>query len=141
MLHVEYGHQTLLASFSGMSSAGETNVLSDVTPRSSALNDEPWNVLKAQERARADPLNVAAYVYIDPVFARIAFHSRLLSFPMADPATFRILGADLGCNSTEPAAPAPDTIPRKQTNAARRKIASAGYHLGRGIAVDHIPAV
>lgn len=163
-LHVDRGHQAPLASFSGTPFASETNVLSNITPQSSALNQGPWNALEAQERALAQRLNTAVYVYTGPLFERlmaplpagpalqrvpsgywkvvaledgrmtafvfdqtsgrsmsycdgrtsldrIVLRSRLRLFPMADPATFGNLDADIGCPTIRPIDPAPDTIP------------------------------
>ncbi|WP_375422630.1 DNA/RNA non-specific endonuclease, partial [uncultured Sphingomonas sp.] len=44
-LHVDRGHQAPLAAFSGTPFASETNILSNITPQSSALNQGPWNAL------------------------------------------------------------------------------------------------
>lgn len=70
-LHVDRGHQAPLAAFSGTPFASETNVLSNITPQSSALNQGPWNALEAQERELATRLNVAVYVYTGPLFERL----------------------------------------------------------------------
>jgi endonuclease G len=70
-LHVDRGHQAPLAAFSGTPFANETNVLSNITPQSSALNQGPWNALEAQERELAKRLNVAVYVYTGPLFERL----------------------------------------------------------------------
>ena len=163
-LHVDRGHQAPLAAFSGTPFASETNVLSNITAQSSALNQGPWNALEEQERTLAKRLNTAVYVYTGPLFERlmaplpagpelarvpsgywkvialadgrvstfvfdqaarrrmsycegrtplnhVVLRSRLKFFPMADPATFRSLDAEIGCTSPVPLPPAPSTIP------------------------------
>lgn len=70
-LHVDRGHQAPLASFFGTPFASETNVLFNLTPQASALNQGPWNALQAQERELARRLNVAVYVYTGPLFERL----------------------------------------------------------------------
>jgi endonuclease G len=70
-LHVDRGHQAPLAAFSGTPFANETNILSNITPQSSALNQGPWNNLEEQERLLAQRLNTAVYVYTGPLFERL----------------------------------------------------------------------
>ncbi|MDB5819797.1 MAG: non-specific endonuclease, partial [Rhizobacter sp.] len=70
-LHVDRGHQAPLASFSGTAFADETNILSNITPQASALNQGPWVALENQERSLAKKLNVAVYVYTGPLFERL----------------------------------------------------------------------
>jgi endonuclease G len=70
-LHVDRGHQAPLAAFSGTPFASETNILSNITPQSSALNQGPWNALEEQERLLAKRLNTAVYVYSGPLFERL----------------------------------------------------------------------
>ncbi|MBB5716901.1 DNA/RNA non-specific endonuclease [Sphingomonas aerophila] len=70
-LHVDRGHQAPLAAFSGTPFASETNILSNITPQSSALNQGPWNALEEQERLLAQRLNTAVYVYTGPLFERL----------------------------------------------------------------------
>lgn len=70
-LHVDRGHQAPLASFSGTPSAGDTNLLSNITPQSSALNQGPWVRLEDQERALAQRLGVPVYVLTGPLFERM----------------------------------------------------------------------
>ena len=70
-LHVDRGHQAPLASFSGTPFAAETNVLSNITPQSSALNQGPWVRIENQERALAMRLNTAVYVLTGPLFERL----------------------------------------------------------------------
>lgn len=69
-LRVDRGHQAPLAAFSGTPFADETNVLSNITPQSSALNQGPWNALEEQERTLAQRMNTAVYVYTGPLFER-----------------------------------------------------------------------
>jgi endonuclease G, mitochondrial len=70
-LRVDRGHQAPLASFSGTSSGDETNILSNITPQSSALNQGPWARLEDQERKLAQQLKTAVYVYTGPLFERL----------------------------------------------------------------------
>lgn len=69
-LHIDRGHQAPLASFSGTAFADETNILSNITPQSSALNQGPWVSLEDQERGLAQRLGVPVYVYTGPLFER-----------------------------------------------------------------------
>jgi endonuclease G len=163
-LHVDRGHQAPLAAFSGTPFWSETNILSNITAQSSALNQGPWNALEEQERLLAKRLNSAVYVYTGPLFERmmaplpagpelervpsgywkvialadgristfvfdqtasrsmsycdgrtplnqVVLRSRLKLFPMADPATFRSLDAEIGCTTPVPTPTAPSTIP------------------------------
>ena len=70
-LHIDRGHQAPLASFSGTPFADETNILSNITPQSSALNQGPWVRLENQERKLTQRLNTAVYVYTGPLFERM----------------------------------------------------------------------
>jgi endonuclease G, mitochondrial len=79
-LHVDRGHQAPLASFSGTPFAADTNILSNITPQSSALNQGPWVRLEDRERALAKRLNVAVYVLTGPLFERM-----MRPLPKADP--------------------------------------------------------
>lgn len=69
-LHIDRGHQAPLASFSGTPFADETNILSNITPQSSALNQGPWVKLENQERALAQRLALPVYVTTGPLFER-----------------------------------------------------------------------
>ena len=71
VLHTDRGHQTPLAAFSGTPFAAGTNILSNITPQASALNQGPWNALEGQERSLAQRLNTAVYVYTGPLFERL----------------------------------------------------------------------
>lgn len=70
-LRIDRGHQAPLAAFSGTPFAAETNILSNITPQSSALNQGPWNALEEQERLLAQRLNTAVYVTTGPLFERL----------------------------------------------------------------------
>lgn len=70
-LRVDRGHQAPLAAFSGTPFAADTNILSNITPQSSALNQGPWNALEEQERRLAQRLNTAVYVTTGPLFERL----------------------------------------------------------------------
>ena len=49
-LGIDRGHQAPLAAFSGTAFAADTNILSNITPQASALNQASWQRLEAQER-------------------------------------------------------------------------------------------
>ncbi len=70
-LHVDRGHQAPLSSFSGTPHAADTNILSNITPQSSALNQGPWVRLEDRERELAKRLGVPVYVYTGPLFERM----------------------------------------------------------------------
>ena len=70
-LHIDRGHQAPLASFSGTASAADTNVLSNITPQSSALNQGPWVRLEDRERELATRLAVPVYVLTGPLYERM----------------------------------------------------------------------
>lgn len=70
-LRVDRGHQAPLAAFSGTPFAADTNILSNITPQSSALNQGPWNALEEQERLLAKRLNTAVYVTTGPLFEKL----------------------------------------------------------------------
>ncbi|MEW9853863.1 DNA/RNA non-specific endonuclease [Novosphingobium sp. M1R2S20] len=71
VLRTDRGHQAPLASFSGTPFATDTNILSNITPQASALNQGPWNALEGQERSLAKRLNTPVYVYTGPLFERL----------------------------------------------------------------------
>jgi endonuclease G len=48
-LRIDRGHQAPLAAFSGTPFAGDTNILSNITPQSAALNQASWQRLEARE--------------------------------------------------------------------------------------------
>ena len=70
-LHTDRGHQAPLASFSGTASAADTNILSNITPQSSALNQGPWVRLEDRERELATRLAVPVYVITGPLYERM----------------------------------------------------------------------
>lgn len=69
-LHIDRGHQAPLASFSGTPLADQTNILSNITPQASALNQGAWVRLETRERALAQTSKAAVYVYTGPLFER-----------------------------------------------------------------------
>jgi len=71
LLHIDRGHQAPLSSFSGTPHAADTNILSNITPQSSALNQGPWVRLEDRERELATRLRVPVYVYTGPLFERM----------------------------------------------------------------------
>lgn len=70
-LHIDRGHQAPLASFSGTPFADQTNILSNITPQGSALNQGAWVRLETRERALAQTSRTAVYVYTGPLFERM----------------------------------------------------------------------
>ncbi len=70
-LHIDRGHQAPFASFSGTPSAADTNVLSNISPQSSALNQGPWVRLEDRERELATRLAVPVYVLTGPLYERM----------------------------------------------------------------------
>lgn len=70
-LHIDRGHQAPLASFSGTPFAEDTNILSNITPQASALNQGPWVRLETRERALAQRSKAPVYVYTGPLFERV----------------------------------------------------------------------
>ncbi|MDE0878025.1 MAG: DNA/RNA non-specific endonuclease [Sphingomonas bacterium] len=69
--NVDRGHQAPLAAFSGTPFWLETDVLSNITPQSSALNQGAWRKLEAQETALAKSANIGVYVLTGPLFDRV----------------------------------------------------------------------
>lgn len=70
-LGIDRGHQTPLAAFSGTPFAADTNILSNITPQGSAMNQGPWNRLEERERTLAQGENTAVYVLTGPLFERV----------------------------------------------------------------------
>lgn len=70
-LHVDRGHQAPLASLSGTPFAEQTNILSNITPQSSALNQGAWLRLEDQERKLAKRLNGPVFVLTGPLYERM----------------------------------------------------------------------
>lgn len=74
-LSIDRGHQAPLAAFSGTPFAADTNLLSNITPQRSALNQASWQRLEAEERRfvqRSDPTapSPALYVLTGPLYER-----------------------------------------------------------------------
>lgn len=70
-LGIDRGHQVPLAGQSGTPFAVDTNVLSNITPQGSALNQGAWQRLEAQENDLAQAGNIAVYVLTGPLFERV----------------------------------------------------------------------
>ncbi len=70
-LHVDRGHQAPLASLSGTPFAEQTNILSNITPQSSALNQGAWVRLEDQERKLAKRLGGPVQVLTGPLYERM----------------------------------------------------------------------
>ena len=75
-LRIDRGHQAPLAAFSGTSFGQDTNILSNITPQRSALNQASWQYLEAQERhlvARSAPDEPVRdlYVLTGPLYERM----------------------------------------------------------------------
>ena len=70
-LHIDRGHQAPLAAFSGTPFWLETDILSNITPQASALNQGAWQRLEAREMALSQSENTAVYVLTGPLFERV----------------------------------------------------------------------
>jgi endonuclease G len=70
-LRVDRGHQAPLAAFSGTPFWAETNILSNITPQASALNEASWQQLEARETRLAREANTGVYVLTGPLFERL----------------------------------------------------------------------
>lgn len=72
-LNVDRGHQAPLAALSGTPFAEDTNVLSNITPQRSALNQAPWQYLEAQERTLATRAQAPFILYVltGPLYERV----------------------------------------------------------------------
>jgi endonuclease G len=70
-LKVDRGHQAPLAAFSGTPFWAETNILSNITPHASALNQASWQQLEARETRLAREANTGVYVLTGPLFERL----------------------------------------------------------------------
>lgn len=68
---IDRGHQAPLAAFSGTPFAGDTNILSNITPQGSALNQAPWQRPEGRERTLATTEITAVYVLTGPLFERV----------------------------------------------------------------------
>ncbi len=74
-LRIDRGHLAPLAAFSATPFAGDTNILSNITPQRAALNQASWQFLEARERAfvaRSGPADPgrALYVLTGPLYER-----------------------------------------------------------------------
>ena len=70
-LGIDRGHQAPLAAFSGTPFAADTNILSNITPQGSGLNQAPWQRLEARELTLSQLENGAVYVLTGPLFERV----------------------------------------------------------------------
>ena len=70
-LGIDRGHQAPLAAFSGTPFKAATNILSNITPQGSALNQAPWQRLEARETDLAQREKIAVYVITGPLFERM----------------------------------------------------------------------
>lgn len=70
-LKVDRGHQAPLAAFSGTPFWAQTNMLSNITPQASALNQASWQRLEARETRLARDENIGVYVLTGPLFERL----------------------------------------------------------------------
>jgi endonuclease G len=70
-LNIDRGHQAPLASLSGTAFAEQTNILSNITPQASALNQGAWVRLEDQERRLAKRLNGPVFVLTGPLYERM----------------------------------------------------------------------
>ncbi|RXD04878.1 DNA/RNA non-specific endonuclease [Sphingomonas sp. UV9] len=70
-LGIDRGHQAPLAGLSGTPFAADTNILSNITPQGSALNQGAWQRLEARENDLARKENIAVYVLTGPLFERV----------------------------------------------------------------------
>lgn len=70
-LRIDRGHQAPLASLAGTPTAADTNLLSNITPQSSTLNQGPWQRLEVRERELARAEKTAVYVLTGPLFERL----------------------------------------------------------------------
>lgn len=77
VLKTDRGHQAPLAAFRGTGKAADTNLLSNITPQKSALNQGPWVRLETAVRDLAASETV--WVITGPVFER-----SMPSLPKAD---------------------------------------------------------
>lgn len=70
-LGIDRGHQAPLAGQSGTPFAADTNILSNITPQGSALNQGAWQRLEAKENELATRQDIAVYVLTGPLFERV----------------------------------------------------------------------
>ena len=70
-LRVDRGHQAPLAAFSGAASWSDTNILSNITPQSKALNEGSWQRLEARETDLVRRSGKPVFVTTGPLFERL----------------------------------------------------------------------
>ncbi len=71
MLKTDRGHQAPLASFAGTPHWKDTNLLSNITPQKSELNQGPWNRLEGKVRDLAKKPEIeAVYVMTGTLYER-----------------------------------------------------------------------
>jgi endonuclease G, mitochondrial len=68
---IDRGHQAPLAAFSGTAFKQQTNILSNITPQGSGMNQAPWQRLEGKENELARRENIAVYVITGPLFERM----------------------------------------------------------------------
>ena len=68
---IDRGHQAPLAAFSGTPFKQQTNILSNITPQGSGMNQAPWQRLEGRENDLARTENIAVYVVTGPLFERM----------------------------------------------------------------------
>jgi len=71
VLGIDRGHQAPLAAFSGTPFKQQTNILSNITPQGSGMNQAPWQRLEGKENDLARAQNIAVYVVTGPLFERM----------------------------------------------------------------------
>lgn len=70
-LRIDRGHQAPLAAFSGTKTWSDTNILSNITPQASALNQGAWQRLEARENQLIKSSKAALYVLTGPLYERL----------------------------------------------------------------------
>lgn len=70
-LAIDRGHQAPLAAFSGTKTWTDTNILSNITPQSSALNQGAWQRLEARENVLTRSSKAPVYVLTGPLYERL----------------------------------------------------------------------
>ena len=70
-LKVDRGHQAPLAAFSGTPFWKDTDLLSNITPQASDLNEGAWQHLEAHVTKLVSDRNTAVYVLTGPLFEKL----------------------------------------------------------------------
>jgi endonuclease G len=70
-LGIDRGHQAPLAAFSGTKTWSDTNILSNITPQASALNQGAWQRLEARENQLSKAAKTSLYVLTGPLYERL----------------------------------------------------------------------